>query len=216
MIDEGGYKDEEPIKFDDGKYFGEGDDDDNDNDGKRSGEGVMEYYDGNVYIGNWKDDMRSGMGILKYKKPENQVNDGIDLDDDDYEITRTSPNIYIGEFENDMMNGFGKLKYNNEFTYVGYWKDGKRHGTGLYYNKMIHYYGDWKDDVFVEGEKIIFGTKTNTDGQFSITDYYIEEIRGKSTNNTNWSELRFSSWDKQFTDKKRTYKLKKELKKELL
>ena len=206
MIDEGEYKDEDPIKFDDGKYFGDGDDDDDDNDGKRSGQGVMEYYNGDVYIGNWKDNMRSGMGILKYKKLENQDNNkgGIWYDDD---ITKTSPNIYIGEFENDKMNGFGKLKYNNKFTYVGYWKDGKRHGKGLYYYGMNHYYGDWEDDVFVKGEKILFGSNQYSDGRFSITDYSIKNIWVKDSNKK-WENLGAGA---SIIDKTRTYKLKKEL-----
>ena len=214
MIAEGGYKEKKPIIFNDGNYFGEGDDDDE----KRSGKGVMEYDNEDVYIGYWKDDMRSGMGILEYKVPEvNETSNQITKRDKlGLHKIQPSPIIYIGEFKDDMMNGFGKLKYNNEFTYVGYWKDGKRHGTGLYYNKMIHFIGDWKDDVFVEGEKIIFGTKTHYQDDSSYTDYYIEKIWGKFNGKTDWSELSFNRLDARITKKERTYKLKKELKKELL
>jgi hypothetical protein len=100
----------------------------------------MKYTGEDEYIGNWENNLRNGMGIMKWRFSNENSNQG-----------RFNPIIYVGEFEDDDFNGHGKLKYNNGFTYIGKWKDGMRNGYGLIYNNKKHFIGNWKNNTFLNG-----------------------------------------------------------------
>ncbi len=121
----------------DGKYYGEV------KDNKRNGEGVMKYTDGNEYIGHWENNKKNGFGAMFWGENENYIPNNNPF--------ITEPKIYIGEFNDNQITGKGKLKYMNGFTYIGDFKNGFKNGYGLYYNKKIHFIGDFIDNDFKKG-----------------------------------------------------------------
>jgi len=88
------------------------------------------YENGDKYIGEFKNHIREGKGIMYYNK------------DDIYHRDR-----YEGEWKNNLMEGKGILYWNSKSRYEGDWKNGKREGKGiLYYNKNDKYEGEYKHD----------------------------------------------------------------------
>jgi len=74
------------------------------------------------YIGQWKKDMRHGVG--------KNVFDG---------------DIYFGEFRFDLQHGVGQLKTADGDFYEGEWKVGNQDGFGVYHwSDGSSYTGDWK------------------------------------------------------------------------
>jgi len=70
--------------------------------------GQMEYTNGDVYDGNWKDGVKKGLGIMRYANGD----------------------VYVGNWNDDKKNGMGTLKYANGDVYVGNWNDDKKNGMG--------------------------------------------------------------------------------------
>ncbi len=115
-------------------------------DGQRQGYGECRYDDGSVYTGGWLDDKRSGYGTERcgnmcyegYWKDGKKHGTGI-MRNDELSI------IYIGDWENNALSGNG-TEYsvsfrvdpgkaairNSAFCYQGEWKNGLRHGYGIY------------------------------------------------------------------------------------
>ena len=93
--------------------------------GRRYGFGVMTYKNGEVYEGEWKNDVRSGKGKMTYKNGD----------------------VYEGEWEYDSARGQGKMTYADGSEYTGGWWDGKIHG----YGKMIYANGDIEEGTWSFG-----------------------------------------------------------------
>ena len=72
--------------------------------------GKTTFYDGNKYVGEWKDGKAHGYG----------------------EYMWVNGNFYVGQFENGEENGKGTAVFIHGDKYVGDWKDGKPHGRGTY------------------------------------------------------------------------------------
>ena len=64
-------------------------------------------------------------------------------------MSRWAHNRYDGDFVNGIYHGFGTFKWEDNASYQGIWKDGKRHGAGIYTSgDGLHIYdGDWQNDV---------------------------------------------------------------------
>ena len=67
----------------------------------KQGKGRMTWHDGQVYEGEWKDNVSHGKGKLSWSNGA----------------------IYEGEFKDDKMNGRGKLTLTTGAVYEGEWKD---------------------------------------------------------------------------------------------
>lgn len=84
--------------------------------GKYHGHGLMKYSRapriGQIYEGNWVDDLKCGQGRMIYANGD----------------------VYTGEWSNDMRNGNGKLKSQSGASYEGEWKDDVREGQGTIVN----------------------------------------------------------------------------------
>jgi hypothetical protein len=107
-------------KIESARYFGDS------LSGKRHGKGRMAYQNGDIYEGEWKNDLREGKGKNIY----------------------ANGNVYEGEWKNDLRNGIGVIKYPGGGTYEGEWKDDLRNGIGvLKYPGGGTYEGEWKDDL---------------------------------------------------------------------
>lgn len=74
----------------------------------REGQGRCFYYNGDLYVGMWKQGKRHRGGTQFYRKLER----------------------YEGEWQNDMRDGGGILWSANNTKYVGTFKRDKKHGTG--------------------------------------------------------------------------------------
>ena len=100
--------------FDNGDiYTGDFKDSDDIRDGKGGyfhGKGNYTWADRTSYVGEYKDDLKSGHGMHIWS-------DG---------------SKYTGSWNNDYIEGFGTYTYFNNNTYVGEWEDGVKHGTGRY------------------------------------------------------------------------------------
>lgn len=119
-------------------------------DGKRMGEGILTYADGNIYEGKWKSDLLH------------------------YGIRRTSHSIYHGRFDKELRNhGFGIIEYTDEFikgkqepmanvikTYSGMWEHDSKEGLGraIMADGSMRF-GKFKEGVYkpVEGQNFSHG-----------------------------------------------------------
>jgi hypothetical protein len=70
--------------------------------GQMHGHGTYTYDDGNVYVGEYKDDKRSGHGTYTY----------------------ASGNVYVGEYKDDKRNGHGTYTFASGRVEKGTFKDG--------------------------------------------------------------------------------------------
>ncbi|SBS97724.1 hypothetical protein POVCU1_040440 [Plasmodium ovale curtisi] len=88
----------------------------------------------NKFIGNWKNDKKSGLGFNLY----------------------LNKNIYFGYYENDMRNGWGYFEWkSNGSTYEGNWLNNCMNGKGVYKNRSSNrntnfmFDGDFHNNKFV-------------------------------------------------------------------
>ena len=94
-------------------------------------------------LGLW---IKKGMTVAKGTY-NGQINDNFDRHGIGRWISHNGWNIYEGEYKNDEQCGYGRqIKWDKSF-YIGYWKDGKRHGQGTETNKFgKEYTGIWEND----------------------------------------------------------------------
>lgn len=111
-------------------------------DGKRHGKGYMLYADGDSYFGSWEDDKKCGHGITP---------------------------CFDGQFLDNMRHGFGY--YISKFeSYRGEWKNDKRCGVGAAVDRtntiVVKYEGEFKDDLY-NGHGILYSAgHKEYDGEF--------------------------------------------------
>ena len=136
-------KEKEEKEEEEDKYTG-----DKNEKGDKNGQGKLEYSNGDVYEGAWKNDLREGKGKMTFANKSSY--EGFWFDDEiDGEGTYNYFNgdVYEGRFKRGKKYGDGKMSYENGDKYVGEWKDDKRHGKG----KLTHkdgksFVGKWRKD----------------------------------------------------------------------
>ena len=89
--------------------------------------GVINYKNGDMYLGEIENEKKEGYGIMYY----------------------SNSNMYEGEWKKDLREGYGELYYSNGGYYKGFWRDDKRNGYGenTYNNKKFEV-GQWVDNQF--------------------------------------------------------------------
>ncbi|KRX07607.1 hypothetical protein PPERSA_11156 [Pseudocohnilembus persalinus] len=95
-----------------------------DADKKRKGKGIMLYYTGRIYEGEWEQDLKQGRGFEIYSNAA----------------------TYEGDYINNKPHGHGRYVWSNGESYDGEWIKGQKHGSGMW--KGIQgdsYMGEWKD-----------------------------------------------------------------------
>ena len=130
--------------------------------------GNYTYANGNKYVGEWKDNQKTGQGIF----------------------TWTSGNIYVGEFKDNKNNGQGTLTFASGDKYVGEFNDSSFYGQGTYTYKSGRVdEGTWKDGklngqgtlTFVNGNKYVgeFNDDKKTKGTYTFVsgDKYVGRWR---------------------------------------
>lgn len=141
----------------------------------KNGKGTMYFKNGNVYEGNWVNDKENGFGRETYqwgyyegqwkdgtwygkgKEYHNKngttyegIWNGIDNATDVIKTINgksTRGKIINKDFTPDTKNGYGKDVYDNGY-YEGYFKNGCRHGKGIYrWDSGSVYDGEWENDL---------------------------------------------------------------------
>ena len=92
----------------------------------QQGKGRYVYHNGDVYVGEFKEGKRSGLG--KY-------------------VVKADGQVYEGTYLNGQPEGKGKLVMGNKDRYEGDFKNGLADGYGIgEYTTGKRYEGEWKDD----------------------------------------------------------------------
>jgi hypothetical protein len=106
--------------------------------GKKQGQGQFNASSGDVYQGQWDNDLRNGSGLEQYSNGD----------------------VYSGQWRQDQPNGFGQYTANSGARYEGSWIDGQRNGYGTSLSTaQIRYEGTWQQDL-----RHGFGKETRPDG----------------------------------------------------
>ena len=122
-------------------------------DNKKSGQGTYTLPDGEKYVGEFKDDNFNGQGAY----------------------TWPNGSMYAGEFKDDNFNGQGTYTYPSGSKYVGEYKDDKRSGQGTYtWPDGSKYVGEFKDSKY-NGQGIF----TWPDGSKYVGEFKDEKFHGK-------------------------------------
>ena len=164
------------------------------------GKGATIYDNGYYYIGQFKNNLRNGEGIL-YNKNGNIKYDGEWANGEmegNGKYYYENGAYYIGQFKNNLRNGKGILYYKNgNIFYDGEWFNNKIEGNGKYYYENGNYYiGQFKNklpngkgilyykngNVLYEGEW--FNNKIEGNGKlYSINgNYYIGQFKNNLKN----------------------------------
>ena len=82
--------------------------------GKKDGQGVFYQQTRVVYAGEYKEDIKEGMGLEKFSNGDK----------------------YLGYWKNGKFDGYGIMRYYNKGDkFEGYWLDGQRKGRGVHTDK---------------------------------------------------------------------------------
>jgi len=96
------------------------------------------------------------------------------------ENTLVSFCLFQGFYNLDKKDGFGIYIWNDSRAYIGFWKDGKQHGTGKYINEGAIKYGQWQKGKRVkwfENEAEALETIPESDQIFSkLFVYNLQDI----------------------------------------
>ena len=117
---------------------------------------------GDKYIGNMKNNLKEGKGIIFYNKDDKYNRnkyEGLfknDKKEGNGKLYFNNGDIYDGEFKNDLFEGNGIYYFNSGNKYDGRCKNNLREGKGtFYYKNGDRYEGDWKNDK-KEGKGIYY------------------------------------------------------------
>ena len=104
--------------------------------GRKHGKGVFTWKDGQRYDGEWADDMINGVGTLLY----------------------TNGDRYEGSFNKGEPHGTGTYTLNNGDVYTGAWFAGNKHGQGrLTWSNGDYWEGEFRDDEQTSNGKMMYG-----------------------------------------------------------
>ena len=97
--------------------------------GSRNGEGVEYWKDGSRYEGGWKDDSKYGQGTMYW-----------------------NGNKYTGQWDD--WEGQGEINYKDRTKYTGQWDSLQRHGLGTLYSAdgQVLNQGKWEKDQYMGKE----------------------------------------------------------------
>jgi len=141
-------------------------------DGKRHGKGTLEWRNGAVYQGQWKQDTLCGIG--SFHLPASGVEYEGEFQDNQFHGSgvltwRDTGRQYNGSWREGKHHGYGTLKYDNNDSrqrvyYKGEWVDGKREGFGIMkWRSGAQYEGQW-----VRGQRHGPGKQTFCNGDIHV------------------------------------------------
>ena len=115
----------------------------------REGRGVLKFSNGDFYEGEWKNDLREGRGVLKFSNGDNYEGEWKNNFREGKGVLKFSNgDKYDGEWKKDLREGSGMLRFSNGDLYDGEWKNDLREGSGMFRNSDWDIYdGEWKNDL---------------------------------------------------------------------
>ena len=119
-------------------------------DDKRNGQGTQTFASGSGgYTGEWKDGKYNGQGTYTFKGTK-YVGEFKDYKRDGQgTLTFATGEKYVGEFKNDNLHGQGTFTFRDGAVYVGEYKNGTYNGQGtLTVANGNKYVGEFKDGKF--------------------------------------------------------------------
>ena len=138
------------VDFGDGRYSG-----DFDKEGRRDGEGIYHWNNGDHYEGPFLKGKRHGKGVFVWANGDR----------------------YTGDYRNGKRHGYGSYNWINGSSYNGQYAFGKRHGRGTFITaEQSRYDGWWRDDL-EEGQGIL----TYPDGRRVEGRWSRGELRTETT-----------------------------------
>jgi len=134
--------------------------------GLKKGKGIMIYINGEIYDGNWENDVKNGNGLLCLDNQDYEKINNIKISNNIKEIfdLNLNNNIYKGEFINDKKNGKGilfmnskKNYFNNNKIYFGNFLNDNKNGYGcIYFNNECYFECFWENDKIDNTKEGIF------------------------------------------------------------
>ncbi|KAJ0399708.1 hypothetical protein ATCC90586_002701 [Pythium insidiosum] len=121
--------------------------------GQRHGYGEMRYASGNVYRGDWVQDVKCGHGTMLWMAPSAATSTSSSSTAAASTPSSTAVEKYVGAWLADRPHGHGRHvwlqgKQREKNWYDGLFVDGRRHGRGaFYYANGARYDGEWRDNV---------------------------------------------------------------------
>ena len=135
----------------------------------KDGFGIFRFFNGDTYNGFFKENIRSGFGILKHLNGSiysGTFNRSI-ITNGKCIIKYDNGDEYIGGYHNNMNHGYGIYKWKNGEVYEGNYEINNKHGLGKFtYNDGDIYIGNFKDN-YKHGEgKYIYKAGYEYEGIF--------------------------------------------------
>lgn len=126
-----------------GKYTG------NRLDGKKTGVGTYVWNNGDIYEGEFKDDLMHGTGklyIVENGTYEGEFVEGKKSGEGTFNFI--NGDTYKGTWLNDKMEGQGKYTFANGDVYIGSFSNNMFNGYGTYTKNRQSYSGTWKNNAY--------------------------------------------------------------------
>jgi hypothetical protein len=142
--------------------------------GLASGQGRMEWQNGNVYIGGFKAGLYDGFGV--YENASGFLFEGVydkGIPKGEAVINYTDGSVYHGNVSNDLLQGQGKFSYPNGDYYEGEFQADKITGQGRWVVKDTYVYnGGIKDGLFEGQGEIAYQGGDKYIGQFKSGKFH--------------------------------------------
>ncbi len=172
---------------------------------KNNGIGYYRWANGDVFLGSWKNDLKNGPGV--FISQNGAIKPGV-WKDNEYISSLSNSSLkqkliklvcnqninysnwnkcigyktykngrYIGYFKNGKRNGRGIYRWNSNITFVGFWKNGLEDGSGFY---------EWpNEEIFIgnvkSGNRTGVGFYKWTDGDVYLGDWRNNKRTGQGT-----------------------------------
>src|SRR6516162_10295746 len=145
-------------------------------DNKRSGQGALTFANGDKYVGEWSDGKENGQGTYTFVGGNKYVGDWRDSKRNGRGTqTYSDGSSYVGEWRDDQKSGRGTQTYSDGSSYVGEFRGDKRNGQGvLTWPNRDKYVGEWRDN------------KENGQGTYVFADggKYAGEVKDEAPKHT--------------------------------
>ena len=141
---------------------------------KAEGDGVCTYENGDVYDGEWRNDHRWGWGVLDLASGDSYEGQWFD---DKIEgkgrYTYADGAYFEGEFRDGHRLKGTYASADGRVEYVGAWREGVRHGYGVYHESgRYKYMGEWRDDARHGAGKCVFADGSVYEGGWREDGYH--------------------------------------------
>lgn len=116
--------------------------------GQRQGVGVELLPTQELFVGEFKNDLKSGLGLYFFKQGGFYVGFFKEGKRDGFGILvdHSGKELYRGFWKEELKDGRGVESFEGGAKFDGFYKSGRREGVGLMeYSKTLTYIGEWKD-----------------------------------------------------------------------